>query len=258
MINAKVYSLLKLFCFNNKKITYIKTLKKGTLGKVHIIRVGNKKYVLKDISQVAFLFKPIAKFLKNNEEKSLLKVEEAFRNKNIDFPKLIYRNKLFNVKIYLEGEPLKKNMINDVTPQYFIRAEKIMNELHEMGIVHNDNQKKENWLINKKGHPCLIDYDIALSFKKYNQLFKYLKKQDIRHFLKLKSKFFPDLITNKQKQMIDKRNLLYWINRHFIKPIYKNFVSILFFIITFSKIKNLSSKLRINTFSLRNEKRKNC
>ena len=51
----------------------------------------------------------------------------------------------------------------------------------EMGIVHNDNQK-ENWLIIKNGLPCLIDYDIALRFKKHNKIFKYLKKQDLRHF----------------------------------------------------------------------------
>jgi len=76
-----------------------------------------------------------------------------------------------------------------------------------MGVCHNDLAKEQNWLRGSDGLAYLTDFQLAVCFKSRSQLFRIAAYEDLRHLLKHKRTYAPELLTAKEKQILSRKSL---------------------------------------------------
>ena len=67
--------------------------------------------------------------------------------------------------------------------------------MHERKIVYVDLHKRENILVNERGEPCLIDFQISLAWPRWlpaGPLFALMRRVDEYHLMKHWSRSRPD------------------------------------------------------------------
>jgi len=75
--------------------------------------------------------------------------------------------------------------------QFFSELLGILEALHTRGIAHSDLQKKDNLLLTRDGHPCVLDFGVAVvrkpGFAPFNHLhFRIARRLDLNQWAKLK------------------------------------------------------------------------
>ena len=61
--------------------------------------------------------------------------------------------------VFVEGHPLQRR--EWVDDDFFPRLQRLLSELHQRGIAYADLEKRENILVDARGRPALIDFQIA-------------------------------------------------------------------------------------------------
>ena len=95
----------------------------------------------------------------------------------------------FLVLEYVEGKGLREPD-NDLVERetYFAELLKIIKQMHDVGVVHNDLKRKDNVLVTKNCEPVLLDF--GLSYLRHGEqetlLFRLLKRLDYNSWIKLK------------------------------------------------------------------------
>jgi serine/threonine protein kinase len=91
----------------------------------------------------------------------------------------------------LRGEPLP--------PSFFQKLERVLEDIHERGVVHMDLRHKGNILVSATGEPFLIDFNSSFAFKEKGFLRRYLfpllQWVDYGGLLKLKKRVSPTSMT---------------------------------------------------------------
>jgi len=94
---------------------------------------------------------------------------------------------------YIEGHPLgKREAVNE---EFFPTLGALLRAMHERKIVYVDLHKRENILVNERGEPCLIDFQISVAWPRRlpaGPLFTILRRGDIYHLMKHWSRSRPD------------------------------------------------------------------
>ncbi len=91
--------------------------------------------------------------------------------------------------------------------RYFKSAKLALRKLHRMGVCHNDLAKEQNWLRGSDGLAYVTDFQLAVCFKSRSQLFRIAAYEDLRHLLKHKRTYAPELLTPKEKAILSKKSL---------------------------------------------------
>ncbi|MET0970385.1 MAG: serine/threonine protein kinase [Tardiphaga sp.] len=91
--------------------------------------------------------------------------------------------------------------------RYFKSAKLALRKLHRMGVCHNDLAKEQNWLRGSDGLAYVTDFQLAVCFKSRSQLFRIAAYEDLRHLLKHKRSYAPELLTPKEKSILSKKSL---------------------------------------------------
>ncbi len=65
---------------------------------------------------------------------------------------------------YIDAEPFRDAEIED-RAAFFDELAQLIVQLHGRGVAHGDMKKKDNLLVAKGGHPCLIDFGVAVTRK---------------------------------------------------------------------------------------------
>jgi hypothetical protein len=94
---------------------------------------------------------------------------------------------------YIEGHPLGYR--EDVNESFFPALGALLRAMHERKIVYVDLHKRENILVNDRGEPCLIDFQISVAWPRRlpaGPMFKLLKRSDEYHLMKHWSRSRPD------------------------------------------------------------------
>ena len=63
---------------------------------------------------------------------------------------------------FLPGTPLGKKEPSEISTQFLMEMENLMQRVHENGVVHLDTRGTGNWLVSPEGKPLLIDFQAAL------------------------------------------------------------------------------------------------
>jgi hypothetical protein len=117
------------------------------------------------------------------------------------------------VHAFVEGHPLQRD--ERVDDEFFPRLESLLHEIHRRGIAYVDLEKRENILVDERGRPCLIDFQISWRWAGYETgratgmqrllpaslarfLLTRLQQGDRYHLLKHWRRHRPDLLTSQQ------------------------------------------------------------
>jgi RIO-like serine/threonine protein kinase len=119
---------------------------------------------------------------------------------------------------WIEGEAMQ--VARPRSPDYFRAARRLLARVHRAGVVHNDTAKEPNWLVSAGPTPALVDFQLAGVFSRRGRLFRMLAREDLRHLLKHKRTYLPDMLTRRERSILASPS---WLARMWMasgKPVY--------------------------------------
>jgi len=124
------------------------------------------------------------------------------------------------VTSYMGGENLKKTT-KKPDSLYFERLAKLIEQMHQRGVLHLDLRNRRNYGMDDKGLPYLVDFASCLFIPWQGQLRDILGRIDWMGFLKVKAKLNPELITSEEKRRLALGETLshLWLPGRAIKPV---------------------------------------
>ncbi len=159
----------------------------------------------------------IGRYLAGREARALKLLEDVR-----GVPRLVQMDRAGLVRSWLDGAPLQQ--VGKLDRRWVEDAHRLLREIHRRGVTHNDLAKPQNWLVTPDGDAAVIDMQIATVHRKRGWLFRIGKYEDLRHLLKQKRRFAPELLTPTGRRLLERRSLpsrIWWAT---LKPVY-NFVT---------------------------------
>jgi predicted Ser/Thr protein kinase len=173
-----------------------KLLKKDVFGRIFLISDSAEQSILRDASGTNLWIRPIARWLIRREARALAVIEELEGT-----PSLIDTSGLVLRRSYLAGDVMQLARPRDAA--YFRSAAALLRRMHRLGVVHNDLAKEPNWLVTPDGSPAILDFQLASFRPRRGYLFRILAREDIRHLLKHKRTYRPDLLSTREQNILD-------------------------------------------------------
>jgi RIO-like serine/threonine protein kinase len=122
-------------------------------------------------------------------------------------------------RTYLPGA-----MLYEAPPRsraYFVNALRLLRRLHRAGVAHNDLAKEANWLV-ASGDACgIIDFQLSMCSPTRTARFRRLAYEDLRHLLKHKRTYVPNLLTARQRRVLARPTVGVRLWRTIAKPVYR-------------------------------------
>jgi RIO-like serine/threonine protein kinase len=109
-------------------------------------------------------------------------------------------------RTWIDGSPM--HIAKPREAAYFRAAFHLLRRLHAADVIHNDLAKETNWLVTPDGRPALVDFQLAMTLTRRGALARALGHDDIRHLLKHKRTYIPDLLTAREKRILATPSLL--------------------------------------------------
>ena len=111
---------------------------------------------------------------------------------------------------FIEGNPLRWHDVVD--DDFFDKLDACLLQMHQRNVAYVDMNKSENVIVNSKGDPCLIDFQISQQWSSIwlRAPLRILQRSDLYHSFKLRRRFRPDLLDRSQ----EKKWIPWWIRAH--------------------------------------------
>ncbi len=120
-------------------------------------------------------------------------------------PDLLWAGRRALVRGFIDGVALHlARPVGDAA--YFRSAKRALRQLHRRGICHNDLAKEQNWLRGSDGRAYLTDFQLAVCFRTRSKLFRIAAYEDLRHLLKHKRTYAPELLTPKERKILARKS----------------------------------------------------
>ena len=119
---------------------------------------------------------------------------------------------------FIEGDVMQSARPDDAV--YFRSAARLLRRMHRQCIVHNDLAKEPNWLVTPAGEPAVVDFQLASYRPRRGMLFRILAREDLRHLLKHKRTYRPDLLTKRERDILDNPAIISKVWMHTGKRLY--------------------------------------
>lgn len=168
---------------------------------VRVIKYQGQQAILKDYSSCLSFTRIVwGKTLISNEA-LILKHLQGVKG----IPRLIARTESGLITEYIAGQPLGK-LKGRLQYEIIPKIESLISAIHRRGVVHLDLAQKQNILVAPDMTPYLIDFANAFYFRKrafgFRQVFDYLCLVDRGSLLKFKNRYFPDKMTDDDKEFL--------------------------------------------------------
>lgn len=197
----------------------LEILKDDIMGSVWLIELQDKtQAICRRYKSASWIVKPIS-FLLAKREANMLRLLESLPENRA--PRLLTIGKGELIRTYIKGQPLNKIQVPN--ERFYSSALELVKKMHACGVVHNDLEKPENWVVNQEQEPCIIDFQLALK-PSMKWLFRMLAHEDVRHVLKQKRRFCSVSLSVEENALLQKRSGLGKLWKTYFKPIY-NFVT---------------------------------
>jgi serine/threonine protein kinase len=89
---------------------------------------------------------------------------------------------------------------------YFRSAYAALRKLHAAGFTHNDLAKEQNWLRGADGRAYLTDFQLSTRLR--GRAFRVAAYEDLRHYLKHKRSYAPEMLTAAEKRILARKSWL--------------------------------------------------
>ncbi len=183
----------------------------------HLKGVPDFPVVLRRLDGVPFYARPLAWALARREIKGLRAV------RGIEgAPLLIRVDRIGLLRSWTRATPL--HLAKPTSADWYRDAKRLLREMRRAGVTHNDIAKPQNWLMTPDGRAAVIDFQLASVHRRRGRLFRVMAREDLRHLLKQKRAYAPDLLTPAEHAMLAQKALLTRIWMATAKPAY-NFIT---------------------------------
>jgi len=172
-----------------------KLLKKDVFGETWLQGHRDGRTILRDARPARRGVRWLARRLLRREARAL-----AILDGLAGVPRLFRAGARTLEREYLYGTPMHEARPTD--RRYFREALRTVRRMHRKGVVHNDLAKEPNFLVTEGGKPAIVDFQIALYSPGRGPVFRLLAREDVRHLLKHKRTYCPNLLTERQKRML--------------------------------------------------------
>lgn len=161
---------------------------------------GEVDAVLRRLDQVPWWSYVVAQHLFTRERRALTLARDLHVG-----PELLWAGEQALVRGFIDGVALHlAKPYGDA--RYFHSAKLALRKLHRMGVCHNDLAKEQNWLRGTDGLAYVTDFQLAVCFKSRSRLFRIAAYEDLRHLLKHKRSYAPELLTPSEKKVLAKKS----------------------------------------------------
>ena len=190
-----------------------KILKRDVFGEIRLASVADGLAVVRDAGCARWWTRWLARRLLRREARALAALEGIG-----GVPALIDQERDKLRRSYITGAPLHIARPRDAA--WFSDAARLLRRLHRAGVCHNDLAKEPNLLVCDDGMPAIIDFQLAWHTRSRSRLFRIAAYEDIRHLLKHKRSYRPDLLTERERHILANPSPVSRLFRGTIKPIY--------------------------------------
>jgi RIO-like serine/threonine protein kinase len=171
-------------------------LKRDLFGAVLRIRLANgASATLRDVSAARWWVGWLARELGRREVRALRRLQGI-----AGVPAVLQADRDRILRSWIDGSPMQVARPRD--PAYFVAAMRLLRALHVRNVAHNDLAKEPNWLVTTDGAPALVDFQLALCSRRRGRLFRALAHDDLRHLLKHKRTYVPELLTARERRIL--------------------------------------------------------
>ncbi|MEO1139847.1 MAG: phosphotransferase [Pseudomonadota bacterium] len=156
--------------------------------------------VLRKLDTVPLYARPLSAWLAAKEIRGL-KAVQGIKG----CPLLIRADRTGLLRSWTKGTPLHLAKPND--PEWYKDARRLLREMRRRGVTHNDIAKPQNWLMTPDGRAAVIDFQLASVHRRKGKLFRIKAREDLRHLLKQKRAYAPELLTPSEHRMLAQKSL---------------------------------------------------
>lgn len=157
--------------------------------------------VLRRTNEVPWWSWPIARLLLWRERNALRVVGPMGVG-----PEMLMSGNGYLVRSWIPGAPLNI-YCPDGEATFFKSAKATLRTLHRNAVCHNDLAKLPNWLRGNDGRAYVVDYQLAVHFRRRHKLFRICAYEDLRHLLKYKRLFAPELMTPCERRVVARKTV---------------------------------------------------
>jgi RIO-like serine/threonine protein kinase len=168
-------------------------LKRGTLGDVYCETDGESVRIVRDLEPARWRW--LARRLARREARALLRLEGT---PGVPTLLALTRDKL--IRSFVPGTAM--HLGPPPSRDDFRRAFRLVCRLHRRCVAHNDLAKEANWIRSADGAPGIVDFQLAICFARRGRLFRLLAHEDLRHLLKHKHHYLPDILTARERRIL--------------------------------------------------------
>ena len=190
-----------------------KTLKRDLFGDVTLKIVDDEAIVVRDTRSARWWARWIARRLLLREARALAALDGIE-----GVPTLLRQERDRLERSYMDGAPLHVARPGSAT--WVAACARLLRRLHRAGVCHNDLAKEPNLLVCSDGSPAIIDYQLASYNRTRSRLFRIAAYEDIRHLLKHKRTYRPDLLTSRERRILANPTPVSRLIRSVFKPVY--------------------------------------
>lgn len=166
----------------------------------HLAEDPSQKVVLRKLDGVPFYARPVAWYLARKEIRGLRAVAGVDGT-----PTLLRVDKTGLLRSWSHGTPLQ--LAKPAHAQWYKDARRLLREMRRRGVTHNDIAKPQNWLMSPDGRAAVIDFQLASVHRRQGKIFRIMAREDLRHLLKQKRAFAPELLTPAEKNMLARKSI---------------------------------------------------
>jgi hypothetical protein len=172
----------------------------STSERGHFADAPEVALVRRSIGGLPWWAAPIARRLLRREARALA----ACRGLS-GVPQLVAADRTSLIRTWSEGQPL--HFARPAHAAFYRDAARLLRALRRAGITHNDLAKPQNWLMTAEGGAALIDFQLARLHRRRGWRYRVMAYEDLRHLLKQKRSFAPDLMTPGEWRLVGRRSL---------------------------------------------------
>ena len=188
-------------------------LKRDLFGEVALETGDGEARIVRDIASARWWLRWLARRLMLREARALAALEGIE-----GVPQLLAQSTERLERSFLGGEPLYRARPCDAA--WFGAAAGLLRRLHRAGVCHNDLAKEPNLLVLEDGAPGIIDFQLAWYSPRRSRLFRIAAYEDIRHLLKHKRTYRPDLLTARERRILANPSPVSRFFMGTVKPVY--------------------------------------
>lgn len=144
--------------------------------------------------------RPLARLLANREIRALRAVAGIQ-----GVPEIVKVDADGLYRTWTDGTPL--HLARPDHADWYRDARRLLRDMRRRGVTHNDLAKPQNWLLLADGGAAVIDFQLASCHRRRGRFFRLMAYEDLRHCIKQKRSFAPQLLTATERRILARRSL---------------------------------------------------